>query len=108
LTLEDGTATLSRNFSIQLPIKDKADFLSNLTLEGGTDTLSRNVGNNYKSTLLRKSPEERRPQVAFHITAVTSTVSRDTVSEYIRIYDQRIISHKATFYYERTLIKMLL
>jgi hypothetical protein len=47
--------------------------------------------------------------VSFHVTSASATtVSRDIVSERIKIYDVRAaVSYKASFYYARTLISML-
>jgi hypothetical protein len=56
---------------------------------------------NCQSTLIN-TPEERRSPVAVHIPAVPVTILCD-VSEYMKTYVvKRIISHKATSYYERT------
>jgi len=63
---------------------------------------------NCQSTLITTT-EERRPPVAIHIPVVPLTMLCDVVSEYLKTYGvQRIISHKATAYYERTLINILI
>lgn len=63
LTIEDGTSTLSRNFTI-LTLEDGIDTLSRnvkvLTLDVGIDRLSRNVGTNQPT--LCNNPKEQKPE----------------------------------------------